>query len=216
VLTANSEMRTRRALKKWSCAAGRVERLLTRLSWVTGDIAARARELEGAELLEFGLALPMILVMVVGLLDFSHAYSVKQKLASAAREGARYQAIETADRDSSNPTTVPSLRDDVVTYLTNAGGINTSFIGTTLSYNGPTCTGTYYTTRNTVNYGLKVERCVQVVDTTTGTTIESTRVTLFYPYDWTFGFDRIIKLIAPSSTFTSPITIQTDATMSNF
>jgi TadE-like protein len=176
----------------------------------------RFRETEGAELLEFALALPLILVMVAGLLDFSRAYNIKQKLANAVREGVRYQASETGDLNSSTPISVPTLRDDVVTYLTNAGGINTSFIGTTLSYAGPpSCTGTWYTTRGGVNYGLKVERCVPVVDTG-GTSIPSTRVTLYYPYDWTFGFNSIIKLLLPSSTFTNPIRIQADATISNF
>jgi Flp pilus assembly protein TadG len=192
---------------------GRLRGSISRLSL---SISTRLKETEGAELLEFALALPMILVMVAGLLDFSRAYNIKQKLAQSVREGARYMSNETGDLNSSTPSTVPTLRDEVVTYLTNAGGINTSFIGTTLTYTGPpSCTGTWYTTLGGVSYGLKVERCVKVPDTANSTTVLSTRVTLYYPYDWTFGFDHIMKLMLPSSNFTSPIRIQADATMSN-
>jgi Flp pilus assembly protein TadG len=173
------------------------------------------RDAEAAELLEFALALPMILVMVVGLLDFARAYNLKQKLANAAREGARLQASQIDDRTNSNPATVQDTYNDVVTYLNDAN-VNTSFIGTTLSYDPcpGTCTGTYYTTSGGVNYGLEIERNVLIVDSS-GTTLHSTRVTLYYPYDWTFGFNQIIKLLVPSSTFTNPIRIQTDATMQN-
>lgn len=192
--------------------------LLSRFSTLVSAMASRScaalRETNGAELLEFALALPMILVMVVGLLDFARAYNIKQKMANAVREGARYQAVETADRSDATPASVTTLRDDVVTYLTNSG-VSTSFIGTTLSYDGGTCTGTWYTTSSGVSYGLEVERCVSIADSS-GTSIPSTRVTLYYPYDWTFGFNSIIKLLIPSSTFSNPITIQADATISNF
>ena len=180
----------------------------------------RARETEAAELLEFALALPIILVMVVGLLDFAHAYSLKQKLANAAREGARVGGSEsTLDTTTANPQTVQAIKDDVTTYLQDAG-INTSFIGTTLSWTvSPTSTGTYYTTSGGVNYGLKIERNVPITYTNPNdaslVTVSATRVTLYYPYDWTFGFDQVIKLLVPSSTFTDPIRIETDAMMAN-
>lgn len=209
----NGSIKTHNGSVRWSTAKAR---LRSPVSAITARICASFRDTSGAELLEFGLALPLILVMVAGLLDFARAYNIKQKLANAVREGARYQAVETADISSSSPGSVPTLRDDVVTYLTNSA-VNTSFIGTTLSYDNSAgvCTGTWYTTRSGVSYGLKVERCVAIADSSS-TSIPATRVTLYYPYDWTFGFNSIIKLLIPSSNFTNPITIQADATMSNF
>jgi Flp pilus assembly protein TadG len=217
VFTMNSEIKARRFSQRRCGLKGITTGLRVPVSAAAHKFSTRLRDTEAAELLEFALALPLILVMVAGLLDFSRAYNIKQKLSNAAREGARYESSETADTSDSNPQSVPTLRDDVVTYLTNAG-INTSFIGTTLAYDPSpgVCTGTYYTTVGTTNYGLMVERCVPVLDTTTSTTIPSTRVTLYYPYDWTFGFNNIIKLLLPSSTFTNPINIQADATISNF
>ncbi len=184
------------------------------VSGVAIRLSTAFKNADGAELLEFALALPLILVMAVGLLDFARAYNIKQKLANAAREGVRYQATETADITASSPASLTTLRDDVVTYLTNSG-VNTSFIGTSLSYSGTTCIGTWYTSNTGVSYGLQVERCVSIADSSS-TSIPSTRVTLYYPYDWTFGFNSIIKLLLPSSTFSNPLKIQADATMSNF
>jgi Flp pilus assembly protein TadG len=215
VLTTNSEIRTRRASRRSHKLESFGARLCFRICTLTSTVVSCVRDAEAAELLEFALALPMILVMVVGLLDFARAYNLKQKLANAAREGARLQASQIDDRTNSNPATVQDTYNDVVTYLNDAN-VNTSFIGTTLSYDPcpGTCTGTYYTTSGGVNYGLEIERNVLIVDSS-GTTLHSTRVTLYYPYDWTFGFNQIIKLLVPSSTFTNPIRIQTDATMQN-
>lgn len=211
----NAEIKTRKASERRGGLKKSTIGLRGPVSAAVLKFTTRLKEAEAAELLEFALALPLILVMVAGLLDFSRAYNIKQKLSNAAREGARYEATETADMTDSSPGSLPTLRDDVVSYLENAN-LDTSFIGTTLSYNTTTYTGTYYTQRGTTNYGLEVERNVKVQDTTTLTTIQSTRVTLYYPYDWTFGFDYIIKLLLPSSTFTNPIRIETDATISNF
>ena len=198
--------KTRSSLERRLNLRELVVRLRGSISRLPLAFSTRFGDAEGAELLEFALALPLILVMVVGLLDFSRAYNIK----------VRYMATEHNDITDPNPATVTTLRDEVVTYLNNARGINTSFIGTTLSYSPATCTGTYYTVRNGVNYGLQVERCLQVPDTANGTTIWSNRVTLYYPYDWTFGFNKVIKLLLPSSTFSNPIRIQADATMSVF
>jgi Flp pilus assembly protein TadG len=208
-------IKTQNDLGRWRPFKSLAARFPSLVSTAALRFSTCLRKAEGAELLEFALALPLILVMVAGLLDFSRAYNIKQKLANATREGVRYQAVEVGDLNSSSPTSVPTLRDEVVTYLTNAN-VNTSFIGTTLSYTGPpTCTGTWYTTKSGVSYGLKVERCVAIADSSS-TSIQATRVTLYYPYDWTFGFNRIIKLLLPSSSFSNPIKIQADATISNF
>ena len=218
--TDNSKIGTSGSRQPSCTFSGLAARLRGSSSAMALKFATRARKTEAAELLEFALALPMILVMVVGLLDFSHAYNIKQKLANAAREGARIGGSENMqDTTTNNPGSVKAIKDDVTTYLLDAG-VDTSFIGTTLSWTpSPVSNGTYYTTSGGVNYGLQIERNVQVpyTDPNTGASapIPSTRVTLYYPYDWTFGFDQVIKLLIPSATFTDPIRITTDAMMAN-
>jgi Flp pilus assembly protein TadG len=46
------------------------------------------RESEGAALLEFAIVLPLLMVFVVGIFDFSGAFNQKQKIEQAAQEGA--------------------------------------------------------------------------------------------------------------------------------
>lgn len=171
----------------------------------------RVRANEAAELVEFALLLPLLLVMVIGLLDFATAYNLKQKLANAAREGARIGSSEpTSDITTPSPASVKTVRDDVVVYLQQAG-VKTSFISATMTSAG-SYTWTYYSSGT---YGLKIERYVNTITDSTGTVLPSTRVTLNYPYDWTYGFNHVIKLLIPSAAGASRIGIQTDATMVN-
>ncbi len=167
------------------------------------------RDTEAAELLEFGLTLPLILVMLVGIMDFARAYTLKQKLTNAAREGARLGASEmwTADGSSSSPQSVQDIHSEVVSYLHNAG-VDTSFIGATMNYDTATTTATYYSSGD---YGLKIERNIPV--TTGGKSFWATRVTLACPYDWTFGFNHVIDLIVPAASVPATIGISTDAMM---
>ena len=214
VLTAQPEMKTTGAAKHFLMSAGLVREFEGRVAAVSRLIAARVRNDDAAELLEFALALPLILVMLIGLLDFAHAYNIKQKLANAAREGARVgTSLGFIDTTTTSTTSVQTIKDDVTTYLADAD-LNTSFIGTSVSWTpAPSCVGTYYTTSGGVSYGLKVERCYKVPNPTGGD-ILSVRVTLTYPYNWTYGFNHIIKLLLPSSTFAGTIDIETDTTMS--
>ncbi len=159
--------------------------------------------------MEFAFVLPLLLVLLTGVLDFATAYNTKQKLNNAAREGARLGASQSpADLTQATPPSVQVIRDAVVAYLTNAN-VDTSFIGSTMTPAGG-FTWTYYSSGA---YGLKIERMV-AVPATGGGLIACTRVTLNYPYNWTFGFNRIINLLLPAS-YPGTIPIATDATMQN-
>jgi Flp pilus assembly protein TadG len=167
------------------------------------------RRTEAAELLEFALALPIILVMLVGLLDFATAYHLKQRLANAAREGARVASgLDHVDITNPGvPATVQTIKDDVTTYLLDAG-VNTAFIGST-GTNVGNFTWTFYSTGT---YGVKIERAYTFTDST-GKLITANRVTITCPYNWTYGFNHIIRFLIPSATGSGTITITTDATM---
>jgi Flp pilus assembly protein TadG len=52
------------------------------------------REDSAAQLVEFAVALPLLVVFVVGIFDFSGAFTMKQKLTNAARDAARTAAAE--------------------------------------------------------------------------------------------------------------------------
>src|SRR5712691_634267 len=60
-----------------------------------------------SQIVEFALSLPLLVVFVVGIFDFSGAISLKQKLTNAAREGARVAAADPAN-DLGNSSGLPA------------------------------------------------------------------------------------------------------------
>ncbi len=58
-----------------------------------------------AQLVEFAVSLPLLVVFVVGIFDFSGAFTLKQKLTNVARDAARAAAAGPAS-DLSNPAPV--------------------------------------------------------------------------------------------------------------
>lgn len=179
-----------------------------------GALTAALRRAEGSQLLEFALVLPLLLVLVLGIFDFATAFNLKQIMNNAAREGSRIGSSQpNSDLTQTTPPSVQVIHDAVVSYLSNAG-VNTSFIsGDMTSAGSGTFTWTYYSDA-TNGYGLKIERNVQL-DTPSGPIIAATRVTLTYPYNWWFGFNKVIKLIVPAASYSGTIAIRTDALMGN-
>lgn len=55
--------------------------------------AGRARRERGAELIEFALILPLILVLIMGIFDFGLAFQRYEVITNAAREGARLGSL---------------------------------------------------------------------------------------------------------------------------
>jgi Flp pilus assembly protein TadG len=64
----------------------------------------------GAQILEFALSLPLLMLFVVGIFDFSGALSLKQKLTAAARDAARVAAADPAS-DLAHPALPASVSD---------------------------------------------------------------------------------------------------------
>lgn len=52
---------------------------------------------EGQALLEFALVMPLLLILVVGVIEFGRAWNMQQIITDAAREGARKAAIYDPD-----------------------------------------------------------------------------------------------------------------------
>jgi Flp pilus assembly protein TadG len=173
------------------------------------------RRAEGAQLAEFALFLPILLVLMIGIFDFGGAWNLKQVLTNATREGARIGESEpTRDLDTSScanpvaqcPCSVQAVADAVVRYLNNAG-VNASCIspGTPTSSNGLTWT---YSCGNGTS--LTINRGFEVL-AQNGTTIVATKVDLTYPYVW--NLNRIIGLLPGHSTMSLPSTITTSGIM---
>jgi hypothetical protein len=66
-----------------------------------------AKRTRGQSLVEFALVIPMLLILIIGIMEFSRAWMTKNILTGAAREAARMYAVQ-------NDTNAASLRADNV------------------------------------------------------------------------------------------------------
>ena len=81
----------------------------------------RLRDEHGAGAVEFAFIVPLLLVLVIGIAEFGHAFQVQGTLSAAAREGARVMALQNdpaaarrAVRDAS-PTLDPVVTNAQIT-----------------------------------------------------------------------------------------------------
>lgn len=178
---------------------------------------------DGAELYEFAMALPLLLVLVVGIIDFARAYNTKHVTSNAAREAARLiSSTPLNDSDcptawtinspgSGTPCAVQATAKTVANYLTAAGLNQGACLITATATFAPVLTWTY-TCNNVTLVIYKAYDTPNPYDTTS--TIKSTKVTLSYPY--TFMFGRIIGLLVPGATGpTGQYIFTSDAVMEN-
>lgn len=96
----------------------------------------RERGERGVSAVEFGLILPVLLVLLLGMLDYGYVYFVQLTLTNAAREGARVGVTR------SSGTASAAAQAAANAYLTTAG-ITTAAVSATTPSNGtPTVTVT--------------------------------------------------------------------------
>ena len=163
----------------------------------------------GSQLMELALALPFLLVFMVGLSDFGGAYNVKQKLSSAAREGARLGIQNTQDLTDNPPASVVAIRNTIANHMTNAGLTGCAF-GTTAPVSAGTLTWTVTPKANCV---IKIERGNKSVANGSGIKLVATQVTVTYPVTWTFN--KIISFLIPGANPALPVSLSSAALMQN-
>jgi Flp pilus assembly protein TadG len=191
-----------------------VDRLRRGLQWLAG-------ESRGSQIVEFAVALPLLLVLVVGICDFGNAFNMKQKLTNAAREAARLGSSQsTADLTQGSPASVVAIRDLVSYYLQTARmndcGIGTS-AATAVGASSPWAWSFTATCPNGGTFTLTVDRGNVFASsvTTGGNTIKviSTNVTISYPYKW--QFNRVIGLLVSGASYPAATNIVVNSTMEN-
>lgn len=75
----------------------------------------RMRDDDGVAALEFGLVLPLLMIILMGIIDYGHVYFVQLTMTNAAREGARVGA--TRDAGDAAPAAIAAAE----AYLADAG-----------------------------------------------------------------------------------------------
>jgi Flp pilus assembly protein TadG len=172
---------------------------------------------EAAQLVEFAVILPLLMVIIVGIFDFSQAFNLKQKLANAAFQGARLGSSEpTTDLTQASPLTVTAIRDVVDTYLTRAeindcglGAISATGSPLTWTASGSCTGGSPFTL--TIQRGYTFQATVTNVPSNVN--VVSTLVSVSYPYQW--QFNRVIQVLVPGSSYAGTSQIQARAIVPN-
>ena len=181
-------------------------------AWRSSFLSTKLRGAEGAEIIEFAISLPLLMVFVVGIYDFGAAFALRQKLNSAVSEGVRTAANQptrdlSATAACGAPGTVCAVRDVVANTLAASNVSNCGLV----AVNSPTKSNLTWTFTSSAGcpgtLTLKIERGYTYTTTlstpfpTTPYTIEATRITLTYPYQWQFA--SVFKILAPGANYFS-------------
>ncbi|HVB99783.1 MAG TPA: TadE/TadG family type IV pilus assembly protein [Candidatus Dormibacteraeota bacterium] len=160
---------------------------------------------KGAELVEFALVLPLLLLLFAGIFDFGSLFALRQKMTNAAREGARI-VVSTPLSDmscsSATPCSIVAAANAVVQYMTGAGA-SISCIQPASPTTSAGLKWTYSCTNGTslvINRGYSFSMSGSVL-------VPATQVTLVYPIQW-----WLMQFLPGFSRFR---TITTQTTMQN-
>jgi Flp pilus assembly protein TadG len=176
-----------------------------------------ARPERGASYLEFALVLPFFLVFVMGIVEFGRGFNIFHNLTNACREGARQAAMQ--DSNQITLTSANNIRDRVVSYM-NSLGLQTSYYAGTGTKNPSTSTNYVYGSYPNGAYMLINQGETVPQRDASGTVIAGgnyylvSKVELRYPYSFPM-FNRVIRLLVPTSAFSGTIYIGNSATMEN-
>jgi Flp pilus assembly protein TadG len=183
------------------------------------------RDDRAAQLVEFAIALPLLVLFVVGIFDFSGAFTLKQKLTNLVRDAARAAAADPASDVPQPSTAVPASVSDafqmIDNYLAankiNDCGITASSVALTLpatwtySSSGNGCPGTgliitinraYFFPQN----GTAQAPTANCSPTPVGlqAAVIGTCVSIQYAYRWRFG--RVESLLGSKTGLPNSIT----------
>jgi Flp pilus assembly protein TadG len=180
------------------------------------------RDVRGSALLEFAIVLPLLMVFVVGIFDFSGAFNQKQKIEQAAQEGAIIAGAQPmSDIDPLNPNlNGPDSLLPVVTAVFN------SLAGSGILTKGTNCTppGKAVHTGSNLKWTYTISGCSGTdklvitidrgwVSTSSLPAAVGTIVSITYPYHW--RFDRVIQLLFPGAKYLPLSYLTESATVHN-
>ena len=191
-----------------------------------GVILRMLRSTEAAAIMEFAVALPLLMVMVVGIFDFGGAFNLKQELKNAVSEGARFGSTQPVNDLSYSSTTPPpsvdAIRYVVDSYLKQANIDDCGLAGATLPGRGGGPLAWTYSSKGDCARNLELtiwrdypgagNQSGGCYSPTENMYVLCTQIKISYPYQW--HFNNVIQLLVPGSHL-ALTNIQTQATAAN-
>ncbi len=189
--------------------------------------SSRLKDAQGAAILEFAISLPLLVVFIVGIYDFSGAFNQKQKIEQAAQEGAIVAGAQPTS-DIETTTSSPDSLQPVVTAIFNSlagsgvlpnanqgtckiatppGWVPAPPAGLTWTYTMSGCTGAYPGD----NLIIAINRGTVV--TSVSPAVVGTSIQVQYPYHW--RFNSVIQLLIPGASYAATTQVTESATVHN-
>lgn len=198
------------------------------LRWLHSNARSLRDDQRAAQIVEFAVSLPLLIVFVVGIFDFSGAYTLKHKLSNAAREGARAAAAAPSnDLTATTPASVIDAFEVIKNYFVINGlnhcgispGASQSGLTWTFTANGNGCPAGGLTL--VINRGYYFPptgaappaNCAAQAPGSGQIAVVATCVSVQYAYQWTFS--RVISLLVGSNTYASISILTTNAVALN-
>jgi Flp pilus assembly protein TadG len=193
-------------------------------------------EEQGAALMEFAITLPLLVVFVVGIYDFSGAFNQKQKIEQAAQEGAIVagaQPMSDIQTTNGNPDSLQPVVFAIFNSLAGSGVLSNvnqgackmppsvpARFGLAWTYTISGCSSGTTAGDNLViivNRGCVCAAgptCTSVPPCASGPPVSvGTVVTITYPYHW--RFNSLIQLLVPGATYAATTLLTESATVHN-
>jgi Flp pilus assembly protein TadG len=192
---------------------------MLRLDSLRHRSASLLQDAQGAALLEFAIALPLLVVFVVGIYDFSGAFDQKQKIEQAAQEGAIVAGaqpmsdivVSNGNPDSLQPVVTAVFNSLLAsgvlpkgTACTAPGTVAGPAPGLTWTYTISACTKTGGNLVIAINRGWMCPAPCTATPSAIGTVI-----TVSYPYHW--RFNSAIQLLFPGPSSYAATTLVTES-----
>ena len=181
----------------------------------------------GAQLAEFAIALPLLVVFVVGIFDFSGAFTLKQKLTNVARDAARVAAADPANDVPNSSAAVPASVTDAYQLIWNYFSANQiNACGLTLASSATLASPASWTYTDhangcplpgltiTINRGYYFPEALGTTPATVScqagavggqAAVIGTCVSIQYVYQWQFG--RVASLLGSTTALPSSINV---------
>lgn len=182
-------------------------------------LAILKHDARGSALIEFAICLPLLVVFVVGIYDFSGGFNQRQKIEHAAQQAAIVAGAQPMTDIESTNVNPQSLQPVLQVVFTSLAANNVLPSG-----NFSSCTvGTPTHDISTLQWSYSISGCspdplVITIDrgwvpggaqpTTVGT-----KVSVSYPYHW--RFNSVIQLLVPGAAYAATTNVTETASVHN-